>query len=276
MLSVFILYSNDRKSQAELMIGCLSECIGFNECEKILCADGSTNYTPEDFLVLEIERPDTGFYCWAKAWQQAVKTARHEKVLYLDCDRILPVSALLEFANTISENQFVFPRYLYSFEEDCSVEEVRATRDQADFSKLRPDHRVFTSAWEAVRAKNPMSGCVGFTRTTFIASGGLDPDFQGWGYPDTDYFAKTQSLGMRFVPLEMNELHLKHHYEKPSRVVKAMNLWNGCRFCRKWGYPIHPKLHTLAGELSLAITRVEKYKKLEDFLSDLQKADKIL
>ena len=273
-----MLYSVDRQLEAEIAIDCLSECDGFKKCQKILCVDGASNFFPHDFQVLEIKRPQSGFYCWAKMWDEAIANAIYEKILYIDCDRIFPIDSLNKIYDSIRDNVFVFPRWLYSFRSLATLCEVKKVRDNFDESVLIADHRIYSSPWESIRKKNPMSGCVGFTKNSFITSGGLDYDFQGWGYPDTDYFEKTSRQGMIFAPLDIIELHLKHSYSESFDKVKAMNLWNGIHFCEKWGYSIHPKLYQIADEIDMPISMFRYSDNLQDFLEKLStnRAIKIL
>lgn len=267
MLSLYILYSNDRIQETKATIECLSDCSGFDSCQKILCSDGHTNFHPEGFEILEISRPQSGLYCWANMWDAALKICTFEKVLYMDSDRILPTKGLKEISQSITDNTFVFPKNLFSFKEKCDIDTIKDTRDDIsnNMHLLKPDHRIYSSAWDAVRKKNPMSGCTGFTKNTFFKSGGLDQAFQGWGYPDTDYFEKTSRMNMKFIPLDMNELHLHHKYEIPTRELKLMNLWNGCQFCRKWGYEIHPNLNKIAEETNVPIRLAKRYN-MKEFL----------
>jgi hypothetical protein len=261
MLSLYILFSNDRLEETKTTINCLHDCPEFESCQKILCSDGPTNFHPEGFLVLEIPRPESGLYCWANMWDAALDVCIFDKVLYIDSDRILPTTGLRTIIDSIHEDTFVFPERLFSFKDKCDIKTVKETRDSIhdNINLLKPDHRIFSSAWDAVRKKNPMSGCTGFTKDTFIKSGGLDAAFQGWGYPDTDYFEKTSRMNMKFTSLDMDELHLHHTYEVPTRELKLMNLWNGCQFCRKWGHEIHPNLKQIAKETNVPIRLAERY-----------------
>ena len=65
-------------------------------------------------------------------------------------------------------------------------------------------------------------------------------------------------MGIEFLGLDINELHLYHDYELGIRKLKLMNLWNGCYFCRKWNYDFHFELHNLAKELGVSINSMGK------------------
>jgi len=268
MLTIFILYSNDRKKETETTISCLSDSPEFENCQKILCSDGKSNFHPQNFTVLEVERPITGLYCWANMWDTAVEESENENILYIDSDRILPVNGLSTVIKSIKPNVFSFPKNLYSFKNKQETNKVKNVRDnfKHNIDLLFPDQRIWSSAWDAVRRKNPMSGCVAFSKTTFLKSGGLDKMYQGWGYPDTDYFEKITRIKMKVEPMNMTELHLHHTYSVNKRRLKLMNLWNGCLFCKKWGFKIHPRLHNLADELTIPIRIVIESNDLKQFL----------
>ena len=266
MISIFILYANDRLEELKSTIECLLDCEGFSSCQKIICSDGESNYHPSGFELIEIQR-ESGLYCWANMWNASVKKCKCEKILYMDCDRILTKNSLKLIDQSIKDNFFVFPKRLYSLTRKCNINLIKEIRDNFEEHKynLVPDHRVYSSAWNAVRKKNPMSGCVGFTKKTFYKSGGLDENYLGHGYPDTDYFEKTSRMGIEFLALDINELHLYHDYEFGIRIgqqfprkLKLMNLWNGCYFCRKWNYDFHFELHNLAKELGVSINSMGK------------------
>jgi hypothetical protein len=278
MISIFLLYSNDRINEAKIAIECLNDSKEFASCHKILCCDGKTNFKPNDFQTIEVERPESGFYCWANMWEAAINVAKYEKILYLDSDRILPINGLKQLVDAIDDDCFVFPKKLFSIKEKCDLKMIRNVRDDilSYQNLLLADHRVCTSAWAAVRKKNPMSGCVGFTKSGFLKSGGLDKSFQGWGYPDTDFFEKTYRMGFAFKGLEIEELHLHHNYEVKLREFKLMNLWNGVKFCKKWGFEIHPELKIVAEELQISISILSKYKQLSQFLKISKKGIKMV
>lgn len=277
MLTIFILYSPDRLNELVHTIYSLQEMDGYKDCQKILCVDGQTNTWPSDFEIIEVNRPESGFYCWAKMWDVAVDQAIHDNILYLDSDRILPKSFLTQVLDNIEDNAFLFPDTLYKMAKTVGYKEISVIRELRHISNSFGwlDNRVYSNPWDAIARKNPMSGCVAFTKSTFKQSGGLDYSFQGWGYPDTDYFASTYNLGCKFIPLECTEYHLYHAYGEDHYYVSLMGLWNGLKFCRKWGYDIHPFFLKRLKEARITIEAAEECKSVGEFL-DFIKSKKLL
>jgi hypothetical protein len=262
MFSIAIFYSEDRLLQLRQTIECLEEMDGYGQCQKMLCADGVTNVCPTDFDILEVQRPGP-YYCWATVWEAALSRARYENILYLDSDRILPGDYFRRALAELADDTFVFPARLYNLEADVPTDVLKRIRDNVGSYPhlLRADHRVWDDPASSVRRKNPMSGCVAFTKTTYRNSGGMDSAYTGWGYPDTDYFTKTFRAGCRFVPIDCDELHLKHGYRQgprnSARLFCLTNLWNGVYYHRKWMLPLDEELHYLASVLGVTIQDAE-------------------
>src|SRR5690606_17940491 len=91
--------------------------------------------------------------------------------------------------------------------------------------------------------KNPMSGNTGFTKSTFLESGGVDPWYKGHGaFADSDYFLTMHKKGCEFFDIkEAVELHFGHtKKDKNGNVLKdkelsILSLNNFIYYCKKWG-----------------------------------------
>lgn len=290
-MTLAILYSNDRRLQLQQTISCINEMSLQSKCQKLLIVDGifDKKVKVDDFQVIELQR-EKNFYCWGNAWDKIVENAKHDIVLYLDSDRILPQNYLKLVVENINDNLFLFPLYLYSTLKDLPLSFIKEIRDELNSDYLNykkysnfisPDHRIFSNPVDAIRKKNPMSGCVAFTKKTFYDSGGLDKSYIGWGYPDTDYFMQTYKMGCNFLPLHVSEIHLFHNYDDGGkkflnrREVRLMGLWNGVKFCKKWDIPIHASILKLAEEMQINIELVKK-NNLENFLNNFSKPKRLL
>jgi len=257
VFSIFILYSKDRLDELITTIFCLQEMNHYGDCQKMLVVDGETNIRPYEFEVLEVERPNE-FYCWAKMWDEAIAVSEFDNILYIDSDRILPTNYLDLLIEQIDDNSILFPKRLFSLNEKVSTSKVREIRENplAYSDMLIPDHRITTTG--PVRRKNPISGCTALTRSAFERSGGLDYLFEGWGCPDLDYFHKLESMDFEFKEIDCTELHLKHDYADGVLTFRLMNLWNGIKYCRKWGVPIHPEFLMVADEIGANVDFAEE------------------
>lgn len=232
--SLVVLYSSDRKRQFETCLACWEGMSHYDDCEKILVVDGKTNIRPPGWIVLEVERPGE-YYCWAHTLNSGVDAATTEYVFYFDSDRIVPLN-YFEKALPLAHDGFVFPNKLFTVQDfDADAVALRSLCEEPDESKLIPDHRVMDPL--KVGCKNPFSGCVGFSKKTYLETGGFDPKFQGWGYPDYDYFMNVTRRGLKLLPVDAVELHQRHEYPINRQLIFKHNFWNLNQYVQKWGLP---------------------------------------
>ena len=247
MLSIFVIYSVDRVKQFEIFYDCLKEMPGYDQCQKILIVDGeSSNIYPNDFQVILCKRPQKNFN-WALAWDLGVKNSIYEKIWYLDSDRILPLNYLKTLYDEIEDDCFVYSSQIVSMIDHFSLNVIKQCRSDPylHWSKYKEDWRLpcppnmeFLSM-----GKNPMSGNTGFTKTSFIKSGGLDFSFEGPALADTDYYYKTYLKRFKFKTIPCLELHLKHDYSIQIETREYMYMYNALRVCKKYNLKPSNKLN---------------------------------
>lgn len=264
MFSIFIIYSPDRKPQLETTISCLQDMELYDECQKILCVDGETNVNPKDFEIVNVKRPRKLFN-WAAAWEAGITTSKFENILYLDSDRILPIDYLTKLKPLIKDNRFVYSKQLIRMLKNYNTEEIKQIRDggKAEFAI---DHRLPHPPNTKIVSlgKNPMSGNTAFTKKTYKTTGGIDPFYEGWGYPDTDYYMRT--LQCEFVTIDCTEIHLLHPYAAETKDLKLMNLWNAARFAQKFNMELDQTLKNRMIEYHLTPEMLQKHSTLESFM----------
>lgn len=239
MLSIFVIYSCDRIKQFEIFYECLKEMPGYDECQKILVVDGEeSNIYPNDFQVILCKRPKKHFN-WALAWDLGIKNSIYDKIWYLDSDRILPTNYLKTLYEEIEEDCFVYSSQIVSMKENIALETARKCRKdpylywdyyKEDWRLPNPPNMEFLSM-----GKNPMSGNTGFTKNTFLKSGGLDYSFEGPALADTDYYYKTYLKRFKFKTIPCLELHLKHEYSIHITDREYMYMYNALKVCKKYG-----------------------------------------
>lgn len=238
MLSIFIIYSVDRIKQFEIFYSCLREMPGYEECQKILIVDGEkSNIYPPDFQVVLCRRPKKNFN-WALAWDLGVQNSIHEKIWYLDSDRILPLDYLQKLYEEIEDDCFVYSSQIVSMMNHENLQTIKECRKNPylNWGKYKEDWRLpcppnmeFLSM-----GKNPMSGNTGFTKKTFLKSGGLDYSFEGPALADTDYYYKTYLKRYKFKTIPCLELHLKHEYDMKITTREYMYMYNALHVCKKY------------------------------------------
>lgn len=259
MITIVIHYSCDRKPQLLNTIECLKDMSLYNSAEKILLVDGKSNIFPPDWKVIEVERDNPEFYNCSKIWNLGIKLASNELVLTLESDRILPknwFSYVLPMVHT-PEPFFIFNTELYSLNDNYDIDSIRSIRDNIDShkDKLIEDFRVLNPNL-GIGKKNPMSGCLLTTKTSFDLIGGFDERYIQAGYHDLDAFRKAYSIGAIFkVPkIRSIELHQKHEYAGGMERFKTVNLHNAIKYFDKWNLPVHENIYKLAESLNVAIT----------------------
>lgn len=272
MISLIVLAASHREAQLKQFIECLEEEEVFNSCQKILVFDGKLKSIEDhqlnvlDWEVAVPKRID-GLYCWSNAINEGIKRSNFDKILYLDGDRIVSSSFFSEIKN-IKDNEFLFPKNLYGFKNDMPLEKIKEYKKNQTFCKklMLKDYREFKNPDNSFGRKNPMSGCVAFTKKTYIRTGGFDQMYTGYGYADIDYFRKTYNLGCEFIPFDCVEYHLYHTYFPQSRELIILNcFWNAVKYCKKWGLNPPSSVMNAAKPVELTLDDIKKNEYLEDF-----------
>ena len=245
------MYSADRRKALEYTVACLEDMHYFEQCQKTLIVDGRTDYIPMGFEIINVPRFQKKF-SWAKMWDAGVYSARYEKIIYLDSDRLLPKS-FIEQALEVKDKQFLFTSKHFHMLKDIELDKCQR------FLELNLGKGVFLDddfvgqfRYEP-RFKNPllgpgknvMSGSVVFTKKTYHESGGVDPWYCGHGaFADTDYHFQTAKQGCEFIDLEIPEIHY-HHLKIDNKgeeldhiALARLGLDNFIYYCKKWELPL--------------------------------------
>lgn len=258
-LSIFVLYSPSRRRQFEQFARLLTRCDRYSDCQKILVADNRTDIRPSDYETLVVPRQGNHF-CWSDAWAAAMAAVSSDKVLYLDCDRILPDWYLTHIIDTLRDYEFVYPLHLWNMSCDLP-DEALLDRDLLfrDYGGQWTAERL-TAEYNYLPCRGPLSGTSAFTVKSYQHIGPLDRSYLAWGYPDLEYQEAIKTKGCIFRPVDTEVIHLHHGYEIEPRLFHLVNAWNGVRFFKKWKLFPTPmfmnylKRHRLTAEYLLSIT----------------------
>ena len=271
MISIFIMYSSDRKQYLEKQIEHMRNMASYDKCQKILVLDGELNV---DFEELEVVPLDRGYnFNWSDAWWAGVNHCENEKILYLDSDRLLPLDYLEKIEPLIDDGKFVYASNMFTL---ClwpgkgtvdkflqmTPKEVREELCDLKDGMIVDDTKLKFPV--ARHGKNPMSGNTAFTKSTFVSSGGVDPWYSGHGaFADSDYFMQMHKEGAEFVDVEESiELHFGHtkkdEYGKnlSAKELGLSSLDNFIYYCKKWKIP---KQRAVDVAKSWRIENPEKY-----------------
>jgi GT2 family glycosyltransferase len=245
LLSIFVMYSNDREAAFLKTQEFLREMPLYEECQKTLVVDGRIHKYYEDWQTIEVPRV-SGKFCWGRMWDAGVMSAKNENVIYLDSDRLLPSNFLEKVLSRIKDDTFLFTSSHFLMYKVLPTDECREFLEDEDcFSNpkfvglVQYDPRFKEPVHGP--SKNVMSGSTAFKRSTYLKIGGVDHWYCGHGaYADTDFHYQASLAGCKFVDLFLPELHYPHSKNDnsgnkiPNDKLKLMALDNFIYYCMKW------------------------------------------
>lgn len=278
MLTIFIMYSTDRRSQLENTISCLKDMKYYDQCQKVLVVDGKPNEVFNDFDMISVPRVG-GKFSWSNMWAAGVGVSRHPVVLYLDSDRLLPNNYLELVLDNIKDDVFLFTSLHFMVLRDIPVEDCKLFLNSPLDSVLYDDKFVGKLEFEPRfcnpvngPGKNVMSGNTAFTKKTFLELGGVDPWYCGHGaYADTDFHRQAAKAGCQFVDLKATELHYhhtklsEHKTELDNNTLFRLGLDNFIYYSVKWGVSL-----TVAEDLAFGCSIINP----QSYVADRVKAIK--
>jgi hypothetical protein len=251
MISVFIMFSNDRLTQLEATLSCLRDMPEYAQCQKTLVVDGIPSLVVPDFDTISVPRVHDEFI-WANMWAAGVCSARYDIILYLDSDRLLPSNYMELLLSNVKEGVFVFTSLHFLMMGDLEVGECKKLladprpgvfTEPSYLGKFRYEPRFQNPIPGS--GKNVMSGNTAFTKQTFLSLGGIDPWYRGHGaFADTDFHMQAAQAGCQFVDLKVPELHCKHpkldnnDLELEETGLRLLSLDNFIYYCNKWKLPL--------------------------------------
>lgn len=271
------MYSTDRQAPLGHTISCLRDMDLYDQCQKTLIVDGKTNCVPKEFEIVQVPRVD-GQFSWVNMWDAGVHSARFEKIVYLDSDRMLPES-FLKLVKDVPDDTFMFTSKHFHMLDDLSIEDCKAflvaNKEQGVFMEDRFLGRFqYEPRFKEVvhgPGKNVMSGSVAFTKRTYNKIGGVDPWYRGHGaFADTDFHFTASQHGCEFIDLDIPEIHYHHkklegEEEIDEITLRRRGLDNFIYYCKKWGLPV-----ALAEDLAVRCGILRPTKYVEEKMEKLQ------
>lgn len=264
MLSVIILYSVGRREQAELCLLSLRNSDSIGKIQIILACDGVSDYHPDDVEILEVQRPGK-HYSLGTVWNAAIARCRYYRVLYLDCDRILPQYYSVMLERELKDGVFLYPDSLWGLDRPIGFEQLGGLRTGLSWPGLTRDERQTDPA--LFPSKCPISGCTAFTLPTQALVGPMDQEYIGSGYADIDYFMRIRRAGARCQAIPAREIHLYHEHYQDHHTFMVINLWNGVRYHNRWDTPATERLSSLLRQYNLSFDRLTHIS-LDEAISD--------
>ena len=160
-----------------------------------------------------------------------VKLAKYPVVALLDSDRILPKNYFFERCREIKRNQFITCSFLHNCKNIYSDHDILQNTIEYEFEEK--------SKVNEVRYKNLFSGNTLFYKDQYLACGGMDENYFGYGFADNDMTKTVESYGMEPIFHDIPEIHLWHKKEimyqgvahDDFRIISAINM---LYYCKKW------------------------------------------
>jgi hypothetical protein len=270
MFSIFVLFS--REEQFAIAEPCLADCIGIKDCQLILVCDEILPANPyPHWQIITLKRKDPKHFCWYDAFTAGIDACEKDKILYLDCDRILPTNYLIEASKRLRRGKFIFSEKLFRFKNTVSLDVVKQVRDrvfgweeEVD-DDLRLSHPPEFEDTGILLGKGPFSGNTAFYKSTYRECGGFDPRYLDYGFIDTDLYYTCWKSGYRFETVPGMELHLKHDYRNS---VGLETIWNAWQFAKKHNVEFGDRLKAKMEKFHIEESHLRKASSLKEFLKD--------
>lgn len=245
------MYSPDRYEALTYTLSCLEDMNLYEHCQKTLVVDGKIDQIPPDWEVIQVPRIANKF-CWGRMWDAGVYSAKFEKILYLDSDRLLPKNTLQLINSYLEDDIFLFTSMHFLMENIISIEACKTLLSFEDIDRMLIEASEIGCLRYEVRHKEPfhgagknvMSGSTAFTKKTYSRLGGVDQWYHGHGaFADSDFHMQAAVEGCSFFDLGLQELHFPHAKLDESKKALAnedlykLGLDNFIYYCHKWRLP---------------------------------------
>lgn len=278
------MYSTDRSKALENTLSCLKGMDLYESCQKTLIVDGKIDFVPADWEAIQVPRIQ-GKFCWGRMWDAGVGSAKYNKIVYLDSDRLLPASYLKQVHEKVQDDLFLFTSLHFMMTMEMPIEsskkflqslDMRAAISNTEFlGRVRYEPR-HGSPFHGP-SKNVMSGSTAFTKNTYFRLGGVDHWYCGHGaYADSDFHMSAATQGVEFLDLQLLELHFPHkklsdaNNSLSSVELDQLSLDNFIYYCDKWSLSL-----TLAENLAVRCNIKNPKKYVDKKLSQIKANAKV-
>lgn len=229
-ISFVFYFHSSRAKILEQTLRILNKRENLSESEILLvCQD---NYT-EKILNYNVLSMNIYNYDKSKMCNFGVDRSSNEIVALLDSDRILPFGYFEYVFNNIKKNQFFSTWNMIKLKSYCNDEDIEAE----NFLYKNDFKCKINSPCE----KNLFAGNTVFFKESYLSLGGMDENYKGYGYVDTDMTDKVISCAdLETVWLDFKEIHLFHENDfswngkKIPFLIEVSTACNGLRYFKKW------------------------------------------
>lgn len=239
MISFVIGFSGDRIDNLNQTLRFLYRREQYlHDAEILLIAQDSYNGLVSPFRDTRIINLNNQTYCRPKMLNIGAREARYENLVLMDSDRILPTNYFYRNLEDLGRKTVITTRRLFRLLAPYTDDEIESERIKSliDFRSYR-----IIMGW-----KNLFSGNTMILRSDYLDTGGMDEEYEGYGYADNDMTMNVRHRGYNIIYRFEDEYHLYHEYQYVYRgklvdpqlriLLSAINMM---RFCRRWGITPH-------------------------------------
>lgn len=166
-----------------------------------------------------------------KMCNYGVNKSNYDINCIIDSDRILPENYFYKILQNIKYNQMITTSYIQNLDKEHSNKEIQDKKYNYTIE--------YRSQNNELRKKNLFSGNTVFFKKDFIKIGGMDEQYEGYGYADSDMNQLSIINGIESIYLDIPEIHLYHSrgvfyknvFMEDFQILSAINI---IKYAIKW------------------------------------------
>lgn len=230
-VSFVIYFHSQRINNLKQTIRFLKKREDLSNCEFILvCQDRCF----ESFDNATLINLNSDTYYKSKMCNIGVKKAKNNLIALLDSDRIFPNNYFGRICQKIKPGQFVSTWKMYKLNAEYTDDQI----ENNNVEKIED----FKSVKNKTLCKNLFAGNTVFYKKDYLNSGGMDEQFIGYGFTDTDMTRNIIHREYEVIWREDEEIHLYHDkhisVRQENTSPEIFTAYNAVKYYKKWGIPV--------------------------------------
>jgi hypothetical protein len=228
-ISFVIYFHSNRVKNLEQMLRFLFKRENLINSEFLLICQDQYN---KKILEIKPKNLKLKYYHKTKMCNIGVDLAKNKIIALLDSDRILPPKYFEKIYKKIKPKQFVSTWKMYKLNKEYADEEIEKNEviKSEDFKSIENN----------ACSKNLFAGNTVFYKKDYLDAGGMDENFYGYGFADTDMTTNVMSKNYNVIWRDEEEIHLFHSKEihigkeKYHFHPEIFTALNAKKYCKKW------------------------------------------
>jgi len=207
-----------------------------SECEAVVVWHGQPGIVNlSAFKSSTIDSIDCQRYNKSMLVNRAVKLSKGDVLIILDSDRIMPPDYFKKSVEMLKPKSAIAPQRMIKILSPIEDKEIWEMR----FPYKRDDRTEKLTPFR----KHLFSGNTIVYKEDYLAAGGMDETYWGYGFNDLDFTRAWEKSGFGIHWTDAEEIHLYHPRldEKNPEDFHSQNVANAYKFFKKWNEPIPDK-----------------------------------